>query len=302
MTEPTLSILIVNFNGKQFLSDCLKSIAQFVSCPHEVILVDNASSDGSVDYVRQNFPTVIIIANQTNSGFSVGNNIAAKRATGKYLLLLNNDTELQTDVRAGIALLDSDNRIGVIGAKMSGKNQEYRLSAGYFPSPLRLIKLSRLYRLDGPFRTGNFADQGNARAKYSVDWVEGSFLLTRSNMWRDIGGLDEASFMYGEDIDYCKRVKLLGSECSYMPSISYLHYGGYGAERLPLIIAGFLRFHNRHSSLSIRIATRTVLLLKLSLSMCAHWVSYLFGRAPASLARASASWQAVAVVARGVKC
>ena len=240
-----LSIVIVNFNGRHFFDACLKSISEYVLFDHEVIVVDNASTDGSVDYVRKAYPKVRLIENECNVGFARGNNIGANAADGEFLLLLNSDTILLDDLTSAIAILEHDMSIGVLGARMLGKDDEYRCSSGYFPEPWRLFKLSSLYRKDGGFGKGDFEVKNSV---YRVDWVEGSFLLTRMSLWRDIGGLDESYFMYVEDVDYAKRASLLGKQAVFYPFISYTHFGGYGHSRIGMLIKGFRRYHDRHSN------------------------------------------------------
>lgn len=293
--SPILSIIIVNYNGKGFLDDCLESIDAQVSCSHEIIIVDNASMDGSADYIRQHYPAVTLIAHPENSGFSIGNNIGARTAKGRYLLLLNNDTRLLTDVVPGIALMESRPDIGAVGAKMLGRSNEYRFSAGYFPSPWRIIKISSMYRKDGPFRDGFFESLSDSSSGYIVDWIEGSFLLTRADLWRRLGGLDEGSFMYGEDVDFCRRMKISGFICMYQPSMQFVHYGGYGTGRLPLITKGFLRYHERHSGPALQGLIWLILVIKLMAINSLHTLQFLLTRAPAFQEKARASKQALYV-------
>ena len=115
-----LSILIVNWNGKEFLDGCFSSIREKVSVPYEVIVVDNHSTDGSADLIEERYPWVKLIRSADNLGFAAGNNLAARHATGEYLLLLNNDTVLQTDLVDAISLLEDEGRIGAVGARMFG--------------------------------------------------------------------------------------------------------------------------------------------------------------------------------------
>ena len=138
---PILSILIVNYNGRRFIPDCLGSLRERVSLPHEVILVDNGSADGSADLVRSEFPEVRLIAEGRNHGFTAGNNLAAREARGAYLLLLNTDTILLDDPEPAVALLEQEPDIGVVGARMVDARRAYRPSTGHFPRPGRLIRI-----------------------------------------------------------------------------------------------------------------------------------------------------------------
>lgn len=245
-----LSILIVNYNGKHFFDACLRSIAEHVPFQYEVIVVDNASTDDSVEYLRSEYSEITLIESETNLGFAGGNNLAARHAKGDYLLLLNNDTILLNNITSALELMDNDDSIGILGARMLGRHGEYRYSAGYFPEPWRLFRLSALYRKDNGFKNGLFPKDNHKRR---VDWVEGSFLLTPASLWRDMGGLDESYFMYVEDIDYAKKVVASGKNVIFFPGISYVHFGGYGQSRIGMLFDGFRRFHKMHSSLAKRL-------------------------------------------------
>lgn len=239
-----LSIIIVNYNGKHYFDACLKSISEQTPFEHEVIVVDNASSDGSAEHLRSNYPDIKLIQSERNLGFAGGNNLGARHATGRYLLLLNNDTILLSDLSQAVALMERDESVGVLGARMLGKKHEYRYSAGYFPEPWRLVRFSLLYRTYDGFRDGVFSQNADC---LPVDWIEGSFLLTPANVWRRLGGLDETYFMYIEDIDYARRVTDLGSRVVYCPKVSYIHFGGSNHERVGMITSGFRKYHQTHS-------------------------------------------------------
>ena len=239
-----LSIIIVNFNGKHFFDACLKSIVENVPFAHEVIVVDNASSDGSVEYLRNNYMHVRVIENERNLGFAAGTNLGAGLAQGDYLLLLNNDTLLLDDLSQAVELMESNGAIGALGARMLDKNREYNHSAGYFPAPWRLLRFSLLFQNEGGFRDGVFSCHDQY---HPVDWVEGSFLLTPVTVWRELGGLDERYFMYVEDVDYAYRVAALGKRVVFSPRVSYIHFGGSTQERVVVLAKGFRLYHEAHS-------------------------------------------------------
>lgn len=251
-----LTIVIVNYNGKHFLNDCIKSIREKVKFSHEIIIIDNNSADGSVEYLQRTFPEITLIASPRNLGFSAGNNLGAEKGSGKYLLLLNNDTILLNDLQPAISLFETDESIGALSIKMVGKNHEYRHSAGYFPSPSKLVKFSSLYVRNNGFDTGEF---GVGQVIHDVEWVEGSFLLTRMSSWRKLGGLNDAYFMYVEDIDFARRIADEGLRVVYFSQLTYLHFGGYGQSRIGMLISGFRRYHDLHSNWGIRILANLVL-------------------------------------------
>lgn len=258
-----LSIIIVNYNGIKYLDDCLNSIINICkNISYEIIFVDNASNDNSLKYISENYPQVIAIENKENLGFAAGNNIGVANSSGEYILLLNNDTILLSELTSALGLLEFIPTIGVVGIKMLGKNHEYRMSTGHFVSPLRLFKISSLHKKDGKFYNGDFPNSNDMY--YKVDWVEGSFLLTRRKIWEKLGGLDEEYFMYVEDMDFCKNVKNIGYECVYFPNVSYIHYGGYSTNRLDMLVFGFRRFLKKHNGVVANIMATIILTFKLT--------------------------------------
>lgn len=228
-----LSILIVNYNGKKFLGPCFDSIRKYADVPHEVIVVDNASQDGSVDYLKQNYPGVHVVSSAVNLGFAGGNNLAAQNANGKYLLLLNNDTEIRSSIRPVIGLMDERADAGVLGCRLFYADKRQQESVGYFPTVLSLILswlpfakrfpnvswLRRLVRLDSQLYKQSCAE---------ADWVSGAFLLTRTGLWHKLHGMDANYFMYMEDIDYCRRIQEGGHKILYSANCEVIHYEGSG--------------------------------------------------------------------------
>jgi GT2 family glycosyltransferase len=239
---PILSILIVGYNARQFLEGCLNSIRDHVTLSYEVILLDNGSSDGTSDYVAENYSWVRLIRSEKNLGFIGGNNFAAHSARGTYFLLLNQDTILLSDVLPAIQVLESDPAIGIVGAQMYGRNQDLRPSAGHFPKPMLLWKFGWLWSNANDHPFGDPAYQA-----FRVDWVEGSFLLTTTENWRALGGLDESNVFYGDDVDFCRSTANRGLITVHCTLVKYVHFGGYEVSRLGYIYAGFRRYHRKFS-------------------------------------------------------
>jgi GT2 family glycosyltransferase len=238
-----LSIIIVNYNGERFLKDCIESIKNTChDISYEIIIVDNASQDNSVELLESQFiKDITLIKSKDNLGFAKGNNLGVSKSNGELILLLNNDTILKHSLKAAIEALKNEN-VGVVGIKMLGKDGEYRHSVGYFPSASRLLKLTRLYNFTNGFKTGNFKEN----IPKPVDWVEGSFLMTKTSIYHKVNGLDENYFMYVEDIDFCKKVTTHNFKVLYLPNIEYLHFGGYGASREHMLKEGFKKYINKH--------------------------------------------------------
>jgi GT2 family glycosyltransferase len=272
---PILSILIVNYNGCAFVDPCLRSICDMVSLSFEVIIVDNGSEDGSPEHIESTYPWVVLIRSKDNLGFVRGTNLAASHATGKYYLLLNVDTVLMSDLAAAVDVLENVSSAGIVGATMLGDKGESRRNTGYFPSPMRLWKLSHLYC--DPERRPYGQKQLHS---FRVDWLEGSFLLTRSDLWRQTGGLDEAIYMYGEEVEFCKRYASAGYDCVLCTLVQYKHFGGFSLERTPYLYRGFRYYHWKFSSSAVRVCANAVMRIGLYLRVILYFLRYLVTRDP----------------------
>jgi GT2 family glycosyltransferase len=285
-SEVILSVLIVNFNGKDFLGPCLDSIRQYIKTPFEIIVVDNSSHDGSVDYLEKNYPTVRVVASTVNLGFTGGNNLAARHAKGHYLLLLNNDTIIESPVDPLIDLMKINPAAGVLGCRLiygDGRQQE---SVGYMPSVLSLVfswtPLARLFPRSAKFRRTVHADSALYDQQHEeVEWVSGAFLITRSDLWGQLGGLDEHYFMYMEDTDYCHRVRDTGNKVLYSATCKVIHFEGAGrswiGERAVLnstnsYVVYVRKFHGKTAAVLLRLLLSQVFFAR-SLS---HFIASLF--------------------------
>ena len=232
MYEDTkLSIIIVNYNVKHFLEQCLYSVrAAVTGMDTEVIVVDNHSTDGSIDYLHPLFPEVRFIENIDNPGFAKANNQAIRQCKGEYVLLLNPDTVIgEEGLRSLCFRMDEDPAIGAIGVRMvNGQGVFLPESKRTFPTPwvsfCKIFGLSKLFpdsqtfaRYNLPYLDGN--------KTHRVDVLSGAFMLLRHEALDKIGLLDEAFFMYGEDIDLSYRMVLAGYKNLYVPE-RILHYKG----------------------------------------------------------------------------
>jgi GT2 family glycosyltransferase len=244
-----LSVIILNYNTKQLLRDCLKSVLASTG-PYkiETIVSDNGSTDGSVDMVKREFSSVRLLENNANLGFSKGNNVAIKQARGRHVLLLNSDTVVQPYAFAKmIVKADSDPQIGALGPKILLANGELDPSARRnFPNPanafLRLFGLSRLsnYNITGP------VDQ-----EMEVEAIMGACMLVPRDIIEKVGMLDEEFFFYGEDLDWCYRIKEAGFKIVYYPAAQILHLKSASSRNIPFKIvkvayAAMKIFYRKH--------------------------------------------------------
>jgi GT2 family glycosyltransferase len=243
MFSVKLSIIIVNYNGEKYLDACIKSI--YKNChtfSFEIIVFDNNSTDNSIFFIEQNYPDVIIIESDKNLGFAKGNNKAVKNSNGEYVLLLNNDTILNNNLQKAIEVFESDDKIGVLGIKMLDDNKKFSISFGKFPTPLKLLKFSRLNYKSKDFLTGKFLNENFVQ----VDWVSGAFLLTKKDYWNKVNGLDEDYFMYVEDVDFCKKISKTNKITVLVLSISFIHFIGFNSKREIRLIKGYFLYASKH--------------------------------------------------------
>ena len=232
-----LSIVIVNYNVRQFLENALASIGRALEgIDGEVIVVDNASRDNSVAMVLKSFPGVRVIANEENVGFARANNQALREAKGTYILLLNPDTIVQEDTfRVMIRYLDAHPDVGLAGCKVLNPDGSFQLPCRRsFPTPW--VAFTKMFGLSALFPSSRLFGKYNLTylspdATYPVDAVSGSFMMIRRSVVDKIGGLDESFFMYGEDLDWCFRVREAGYAVAYVHETSVIHYRGQSTRR-----------------------------------------------------------------------
>lgn len=273
---PDVSIIIVNYNTRQLTMDCLASVYEsLTSFQYEIIVVDNASHDGSVEAIRGGYPDVRLIANRDNTGFAVANNQGMDIAKGRYILLLNSDTVVQTDtLEVMIGFMDHHPEMGASGCKviLPEGTLDKACKRG-FPTPSAsfyyAFGISRMFP-DRPkfnqYQLGHLSPDD----EYPVDCLVGAFMLVRRETIDQVGGLDETFFMYGEDIDWCYRIKEAGWGIYYYPRTYIVHYKGASARRKPMkIIYEFHRamwvFHRKHYAKRYGMLTNTAVWLGISL-------------------------------------
>jgi Predicted glycosyltransferases len=228
---PNASVIIVSFNTKNVLRDCLHSLyaASLVKLV-EVIVVDNASHDGSADMIEAEFPNVRLLRSTTNLGFAAANNLAFKIATGRYFVLLNPDAQLEVDaLQKSLLFMTMTPRAGLAGGRLLSPEGEEQPSARQFPSLLNeLIVISGLAARYPHSRFFGRFDRtwANTQEPATVDWVPGAYAIIRREALDQIGYFDERFFLYYEEVDLCRRIKEAGWEIWYRPEIVIRHIGG----------------------------------------------------------------------------
>lgn len=250
-----LSVVIVNYNGMKYLKGCFDSLYDKLSgINFEIIVLDNMSADGSCEYIKQNYPEVRLIESKENLGFGRGNNAAAAVAAGEYLLLINNDTIVQDHLLPALDFVKQNTTVGALGIRMLDGNGNYLISAANFPNPFNMVRLKNMFLMGPEFKSGNFT-----KPYYDVDWLGGSFLLMPKKVYDEVGGFDRDYFMYGEDVDLCKKVADAGYRRVFMPGLSYIHYVGYNKSRDNLVVKGHEMYIDKHKTGFDKIATKAAL-------------------------------------------
>ena len=229
-----LSIIIVNWNTSNLLFQCLESVYESTGRLNlEVIVVDNASTDGSVEMMRQEFPQVQIIANSKNVGFVRANNQAMANCQGRYMLLLNSDTRvLYGSLGKVVQSMDAHPRAGIAGVRLLDPDGTFQASFTPFPTLWReFLILSGLGRLLIRPTFPSYGPQIGKGAQRVKGYVEGAYIMARCEALDQIGGLDERIFMYAEDVDWCYRFYQAGWEVWYLPQAPVIHYGGQSSKK-----------------------------------------------------------------------
>ena len=226
-----ISVIIVNWNVKDLLRQCLQSvIASEIQGDVEIIVVDSASSDGSAAMVSREFPQIKLIASDENLGYAKGNNIGAAQASGDYLFLLNPDTRLKANTLATLhAYLQAHPAVGVLAPQLLWPDGSVQSSRRRFPTLATLFWESTLLHQWFPrnsfARSYHYDDISPAKIT-PVDWAVGAALFIRRKAWEQVGGLDETLFMYFEETDWQHRAVKAGWEVHYLPVAKVTHYEG----------------------------------------------------------------------------
>ncbi len=235
---PDLSIVILSWNVRELLAACLRSLPTATGDwwdRAEVLVVDNASTDGSAEMVRRDFPGVRLVALPRNLGFSGGNNVGIRAAQGKYVLLLNPDTVARPGSIATLAeYMEAHETSGIVGPRLLNPDGTLQPSRRRFPTLLTaLVESTPLQRWLGKLpaiRRFYMLDQPEAVTQ-QVDWLSGAALLCRREALEQAGLFDPGYFMFSEEVDLCRRVKDAGWEVVYVPHAEIVHYGGQSTDQ-----------------------------------------------------------------------
>lgn len=229
-----LSVVIVNWNVRDLLRRCLETIVAAQSPVVEVIVVDNASSDGSAEMVHTAFPRATLIANADNRGFPAANNQGLAAARGRFVMILNPDTEIVGDALARmVAYLDAHPEAGALGPQLVNPDGSIQSSHRRFPTFATALFESTWLQGIAPRHLLRrfYMDDTPADTTHEVDWVTGACIAVRRGVLDRVGGFDEGFFMYSEELDWCKRIKSAGWKIVYLPEAKVIHHAGKSSEQ-----------------------------------------------------------------------
>jgi GT2 family glycosyltransferase len=264
---PDVSAIIVSYNTRALLATCLTALQASTGVTLDIFVVDNASPDGSADFVAEAFRDVTLIRNRENRGFAAANNVALRQARGRHLLLLNPDTVVQPDTVARLAAcLDAYPNAGITGPRVLNADGSVQSCGYWYPTLLGEIRQSRRPNAIARLVLGQARPAPDPERACDVDWVDGCCLLIRRALVDRIGPLDEQYFLYAEELDWCRSARNAGWRILTCPRAEMIHLGGQSsaqvkAPALALLIETRLRYYRKHDGLPVALLVSVVYVL-----------------------------------------
>jgi GT2 family glycosyltransferase len=263
-----LSVLLVNYNDRENLSRCLDSLKSHIrDIPHEIIVVDNDSSDGSQEFIRESHPDVKLILSRENIGFARANNLGLQECRGEFILLLNTDTVVMPDaIDILMEAIRSSPGLGAVGPALFLKEKNYQVSFGrrvsFWPELLQKGFLNHFYRIKLRFFP----------KPRTVGWLSAACLLAKHSVLKNVGYFDENFFLYFEDIDLCVRIRKSGYDLLFQPRAKVSHIGGATTSNMKWLSRFHYRksqlyFYRKHNSRAAQFMLRSYLWLSFMLNL-----------------------------------
>jgi GT2 family glycosyltransferase len=234
-----LSIVVLCWNDKTVIGDCLRSIYEETrEIDFEVIVSDNGSSDGSIEFIHQAYPRARVLENGKNLGFAQGNNVGIAQTAGQYVLILNPDTIVHNHALENlVAFADRHPEAGAFGCRVLNRDGSFQGPARPFPTIWRnwiaALYLRPLAYLSDVFTSDTYTGWDGLTER-EIDWQSGCCIMCRSDVLKDLGGFDEQFFYHYEEVDLCRRVWNAGYSVRYTPEAAITHLGGQSVNRFPL--------------------------------------------------------------------
>lgn len=302
-----LSIVVLCWNDRGVIAECLRTIfANTHSTEFEVIVSDNGSTDGSVEFIRASYPMVRVIENGRNLRFAKANNVGIRASSGEYILILNPDTIIHEGaLDKMVAFADQHPEAGAFGCRVLNADQSYQVSArplasfrGEWIAALYLRGLGRLHK----WFTADSYPGWSGTTERQVGWVSGCFMLLRGALLKSLDGFDQQFFYYYEDMDLCRRVWQAGYSILFNPAATITHLGGKSTKNrftpLGFVLDGQVTrylYHYKHSGKRGMRQARRIALTSVSLRWLGYRLKHLVlpteaGRKRVELLRAVLDW------------
>ena len=282
-----LSIVIVNYNTSNYTAQCLESIAEHPPVSnYEIVIVDNASTDDSADLLEEQFTDIQLIRSPENRGIAGGNNLGIKSSSGKYVLLLNNDTiVLRGSIDQAVNFLDQHPEAAGVGGQLLNADGSFQSGIYDFPSlwqeMLVVTKIGQLIRPYYPSRPP-FEDI------HEADWMSTAFMLFRRDALESVNFVDEEYFIYSDESDLQYRLKQAGWKRYYLPNVKTVHFGGKSLNpwrRRKMVYRGYLLFYHNHYRVWKEIVLRLMFAI-ISICKLPIWSLALLSKSKRSRAKA----------------
>jgi GT2 family glycosyltransferase len=281
-----VSIIIVNWNTRELLQGCLRSIyKQTRDINYEIIVVDNASTEGSVEMVKKKFPQVILVENSQNLGFARANNIGIRSSKGRYICLINSDVIVLDDcIKNLMSFMDEHPATGMIGPRILNPDRTFQPSCRHLPTIwnnlCQSLGLNHLFP-KSPFFSYWIMDYWNHDSVRSVDALSGCFWMVRRKSLNEVGLLDEDFFIYGEDLDWCRRSHQVGWDIVFYPMAEAIHIGAASSNNTPIrfyleMQKADLQYWRKHHGKIGKAGYTAVILLRNALRVFARALQYAF--------------------------
>ncbi|MBC2722687.1 MAG: glycosyltransferase family 2 protein [Desulfosporosinus sp.] len=283
-----ISIIIVSWNTREILRKCLESLCNHTrNISFEIIVVDNNSSDGSPEAVEREFPQVKLIRNQENLGFAGANNIGIKAGSGRYVALVNSDIIVLGDcIRRMTEFMDENPSVGMAGPRILNPDRTLQVSCRHFPSIwnnlCQVLGFNKVFPKSALF-SEPLMKYWSHDAQQKVDVLSGCFWVVRRKALDEVGSLDENFFIYGEDIDWCRRFQQSGWDVMFYPGAEAIHFGGASSSNAPIrfyleMQRADLQYWRKHHGNLGRLAYWTIILVRQLVRMPIYACQYVFSK------------------------
>ncbi len=267
-----MSVVIVNYNTRDYTAQCVDSVLKNPpQCSYDIVVVDNASTDGSADWLAEHYPTVQLVRSRRNTGIAGGNNLGILATAGRYVLLLNNDTLVLPNVLdRAVGFLESHPEAGGVGGQLLNPDGSFQSSYVDFASLGQVFLITTKI---GQLLRSYYPSHGPSQQIREVDWMSTAFMLFRREALNRVGLVDETFFIYSDEPDLQYRLERAGWKIFYNPALKTIHFGGKSLNpwrRRRMVYRGYLLFFGKHRG-PVQTGLLRLLFALVSLAKLPYW-------------------------------